>query len=272
MPRLFALFVLLLAAGGCCLNRSFTPISPSQFLGSEHSRKGIAALERGDLTEAEKRLEDAIKYNKNDINHRRYYAEVLWQQGKHQESLQQLSEAVQRGGQSDASLHLSLAAKCLAIRDYTSAYRYADEAVRLDSRDAQSWALRGRTMRLQAIQMAGHAEEVSKMFHQSREDYLRAVSLSPNDRELLAELAAVQMDCGQPERAWATWLSLQNMYPQGGEPAEVLLGKTETLMALQRFDEVQSNLLALQQRGSASPEAEQRWQRMFMAVQDHVRR
>jgi len=258
MFRLFALCLLIWAVG-CQLNRTFTPISPSQILGSERGRQGIAALAQGDLTKAEERLEYAVKLNKNDLNHRRYYAEVLWQQGKHREALQQLDEALKRGGQNSASLHISLAEKYLTIREYPTAYRHADEAVRLDSQDFQGWALRGKIKRLQAIHQ-GYAdpEYTAAMLHQAREDYLRAVSLVPNDRELLAELAAVQMNCGQPEQALATWLTVQSLYPPGGEPAEVLIGKTETLTMLRRFDEAETNLAAIRQRGLENADTERR--------------
>jgi len=272
MFRFVFLCVLLVAAVGCQLNRSFAPISPSQIFGSEQGRKGIAALEQGNLIEAEKRLEDAVKFNKNDINHRRHYAEVLWQQEKYQEALQQLDEAIKRGGQNNASLHISLAEKYLTIREYTTAYHHADAAVRLDSQDHRSWALRGKARRLQAIHLAKHTEHTAAMFHQAREDYLRAVSLFPNHRELLAELAVVQMDCGQPEQALATWLTLQNLYPQGGEPDDVLLGKTETLMILRRFDEAETNLAAIRLRGLANSESGRRLQAMMSATQNSIRR
>jgi tetratricopeptide (TPR) repeat protein len=262
--------VWLAAMVGCQLNRSFAPIAlgPS----SERSRLGIAALERGDLTEAEKRLEDAVRLNKNDINHRRYYAEALWQQGKHQEALQQLDEAVKRGGQNSDSLYISLAEKYLVLQDYTTAYRYADEAVRLNPQDARCWTLRGRAKRLQASHQAGYTEHSTEMFHQARGDYLRAVSLSPNDRELLAELAAVQMSCKQPEQALATWLTIQSLYAQNGEPTEVLIGKTETLLALRRFDEAETALTFIRQRGLENSEEGRRLQERVMAAQGNMRR
>ena len=273
----FSLFgLLLLSAVGCQLHRlngSFATLSPRQIFDSgEQSGQGIAALEQGKLSEAEKLLAHAVKLSKNDINHRRHYAEVLWQQGKHQEALHQLDEAIKRGGQNNASLHISLAEKYLAIREYNTAYHHADKAVHLDSQDYRSWALRGRTKRSQAAHQAGYAEHTTAMLHQAREDYLRAVSLAPNDRELLAELATVQMNCGQQEQALATWLSVQNLYPQKGEPPEVLIGKTETLMALQRFDEAEANLLAIRQRGLDNTEMERRLQEMIMATRNGVRR
>ena len=270
MLRFLSLCTLLILAVGCQLNRSFTPISPGQYFSSGQSQQGIAALERGNLAEAEKYLEDAVRLNKNNVNHRRHYAEALWRQGKSQEALQQLDEALKRGGQNSVSLHISLAEKHLEIGEHapdslTKALHHADEAVRLDSQDYRSWALRGKAKRLQASQQAGYVEHTMAMLHQSREDYLRAVSLSPNNRELLAELATVQMGCRQPEQALATWLTLQNMYPQGSEPNGVLIGKTETLMTLRRFEEAETNLVAIRQRGLANTEAGQRLQAMIGA-------
>jgi len=262
--------VWLVTAIGCQLNRTLAPLAlgPS----SERGRLGIAALERGDLNEAERRLEDAVRLNKNDINHRRYYAEVLWQQGKHQEALQQLDEAIKRGGQNSDALYISLAEKYLVLREYTTAHRYADEAVRLNPQDARCWALRGRAKRLQSIHQAGYAEHSAEMLRQAREDYLQAVSLSPSDRELLAELAAIQMSCGQPEQALATWLTIQSLYSQNSEPTEVLIGKTETLLALRRFDEAETNLTLLRQRGLENSEEGRRLQGMFMAARGEIRR
>ena len=272
MFRCFFLSVALVLTVGCQLGRTFTPISPSQMYSSNQGQQGIAALEQGKLAEAEKQLENAVRYDKNDINHRRHYAEALWQQGKHQEALHQLDEAIKRGGYHNASLHISLAEKNLVLREYATAHRHADEAVRLDSKDYQSWALRGRAKWLQASQQAGYVEHSLAMLHQAREDYFRAVSLAPNNRQLLAELATVQMGCRQPEQALATWLTLQSLYPQGEEPDEVVIGKTETLMVLQRFDEAEANLTAVRQRGLENTEAGQRLQAMIMATQNRVQR
>ena len=271
----FPLFgLLLLLAVGCQLHRmngSFATLSPRLVFDSgEYSRLGIAAMEQDKLTEAEKQLEHAVKLSKNDINHRRHYAEALWRQGKHQEALQQLEEAIKRGGQNNASLHISLAEKYLAIQEYDTAYRHADEAVRLDSQDYRSWALRGKTKCWQTAHQAGYDKHT--MLQQAREDYLRAVSLAPNERELLTELATIQMSLGQPEQALATWLNVQSLYSQKGEPPEVLIGKTETLMALQRFEEAEANLLTIRQRGLDHSEWEHRLQKMIAVIRSNVRR
>ena len=273
MFRFLSLCTLLALTSGCLFNRSFTTISPSQIYSSNQSRLGIEALEQGKLSEAEKQLESAVRLSKSDVNYRRHYAEALWQQGKHQEALQQLNEALKYGGQNSASLHISLAEKYLVIRKYAESQHHADEAVRLDPQDYRSWALRGRAKQLQATQQAGYVEHTLAMLQQAREDYFRAVSLSPNNRELMAELAAIQMGCGQPEQALATWLTLQNLYPQGSEPNEVLLGTTETLVVLRRFDEAETNLQTIRQRGLEHSEAGQRLQAIIIANQhEDVRR
>ena len=250
---------------GCQFNRSFAPISPGHLFSNEQSRQGIVALEHGNLSDAERLLENAVKWNKNDINHRQRYAEVLWQQGKYQESLQQLNEAVKlRDGHDNASLHISLAEKLLEIQEFTRAKHHANAAVRLNPQDHRSWALRGKAKYRLATQRAGFNENTLAMLHEARDDYLRAVSLAPNDSALLVELAAVQMSCGQPEQALATWLTIQNLYSQGSEPHEVLIGKTETLAMLQRFDEAEATLATIRQRGLATPEIERRLQETMM--------
>ena len=270
MIRLLAFYLLPVFAMGCQFNQSFAPISPRHFFGSEQSRQGIVALEQGNLAEAEKRLEDAVKWNRNDSNNRRHYAEALWLQGKHQEALQQLDVAVQRGGQNSALLHISLAEKRLELLEFKTAHEHADEAVRLEPQNYRSWALRGRAKWMQATHQAGYAEHTLAVLHEARNDYLRAVSLAPNDAELLTELAVLQMSCGQPEQALATWLSVQNLYPQGGEPQEMLLGKMETLTSLQRFDEAESTMLTMRRRRMSNPEAERRLQETMTAAKEEV--
>ena len=261
---------ILLSATGCQFNRQFAPITPGHVFSNELGRRGIVAKEQGDLAEAERQLEDAVKWNKNNINHRLNFAEVLWKQGRHQESLYQLNEAVKRGGQDDASLHISLAEKYLEIREYTIAERHANEAVRLAPQNHRSWALRGQARYMRATLRPGDPSEQSlATLREAREDYIRAVSLAPNnstDSTLLMGLANVQMRCGQPEQALATWLTAQRLYQQGNEPYEILVGKMETLAMLQRFNEAETTLATIRQRGLEIPGMEQRLQETMIAT------
>jgi tetratricopeptide (TPR) repeat protein len=248
--RLFLTLIFLMLLVGCHWNRSFKPITPGQILSGERSRLGIAAMEQGNLGEAEKRLEEAVKLNKKDINHRRHYAEALWQRGKYEESLQQLGEAVKLGGNNDVSLHISLAEKYLAMTQPSTAYRHADLAVRLAPQEYKGWTLRGKAGWLLAVgqRNSDSPEKVEQYMIQAKNDYYRALSLSPNTREILPELAAVQMSCGQPELALATWQNLQESFPKGAEPTDLLCGKAETFIALYRFDEAIDCLVIVRQR------------------------
>ncbi|MDR1962350.1 MAG: tetratricopeptide repeat protein [Planctomycetaceae bacterium] len=269
--RIFSIFFLLMLLGGCHWGGSLKPITPGQILSNERSRRGITALERGDLAEAEKHLEEAVKLNKKDADHRRYYADALWQRGKYEEALQQLDEALKRGGNNDASLHISLAEKHLMLNRPSTAYRHADAVVRLSPQEYKGWALRGKSGWFLAAgqQQTDSPEQARQNMIQARNDYYRALSFSPNNRELLPELAAVQMICRQPEHALATWQNLQDLFPKGTEPTDLLRGKAEALIALQRFDEAARCLHDARQRDPQHPEIEQRLQEVLAMSQQN---
>jgi tetratricopeptide (TPR) repeat protein len=258
--RFLLLFLLLIFLNGCHWGGALKPITPSQILSGERSRLGIAAMERGDLAEAEKRLEEAVKLNKKDIAHRRHYADALWQRGKYEDALEQLNEAIKRGGTEDTSLHISLAEKHLLLNRPSTAYQHANAAIRLAPQEYKGWALRGKAGWFLATgqQSDDSAENIQQRMVQARNDYYRALSFSPNNRDLLPELAAVQMICRQPEHALATWQNLQDLFPKGTEPADLLRGKAEALIALQRFDEAIQCLHTAHQREPERPEIEQR--------------
>ncbi|MDR2117150.1 MAG: tetratricopeptide repeat protein [Planctomycetaceae bacterium] len=263
---------------GCHWGNALRTITPIQMLSNERSRLGIAAMERGDITEAEKRLEEAVKLNKRDADHRRHYADALWQRGKYEDALRQLDEAAKRGGINDVSLHISLAEKHLMLNHFSTAYHHADIAVRLAPQEYKGWALRGKAGWFLATgqQLSGQPElsdspeKIQQNLVQAKNDYYRALSFSPNNRDLLPELAAVQMICGQPEHALATWQHLQELFPKGGEPADLFRGKAEALIALQRFDEAIQCLNSAQQREPEHPEIEQRLREVIAAAQKNL--
>ncbi|MDR1271007.1 MAG: tetratricopeptide repeat protein [Planctomycetaceae bacterium] len=272
LVRLFWLFLLLIFLSGCHWGKALKPITPSQILSSERSRLGIAAMERGDLAEAEKRLEEAVKLNKKDIDHRRHYADALWQRGKYDDALRQLDEAVKRGGISDTSLHISLAEKHLMLNRLSTAYHHADAAIRLAPQEYKGWALRGKAgwFLVTEQQFSDSPEKVQEYMVQARNDYYRALSFSPNDRDLLPELAAIQMICRQPEHALATWQHLQDLFPKGSEPADLLRGKAEALIALRRFEEAIQCLNTARQREPEHPEIEQRIREVIAMTQKNL--
>jgi tetratricopeptide (TPR) repeat protein len=271
--RLLWVFFLLAILNGCHWGGTLKPITPSQILSGERSRLGIAAMERGDLAEAEKRLEEAVKLSKKDIAHRRHYADALWQCGKYEDALRQLNEAIKLGGTDDVSLHISLAEKHLILNRPSIAFQHANIAIRLAPHEYKGWALRGKagwflaTGQQTEQQLDELPEKVQQYMVQARNDYYRALSFSPNNRDLLPELAAVQMICRQPEHALATWQNLQDLFPKGAEPADLLRGKAEALIALQRFDEAIHCLHTAYQREPERPEIEQRIREVIAMTQ-----
>lgn len=266
---------------GCQWSRQIKPMTPSQYFSGELSRDGNAAMEKGQWEDAEKKLGEAVKLNKKDAELRRHYAEALWNQGKRVEALRQLDEAIKRGGAQDGSLHISLAEKRLAMDDPATAYAHADEAVRLASVDHKSWALRAKAgwflaqREAQASSAESTTQRTSELFRQrmlqSRNDYYRALSLSPNNRDILPELAAVQMLCGQPEHALASWQSLQELFPPDAVPADLLRGKAEAYIALSRFDDALSALCKARDREPGRPEIGQRLQEVIALTQQRYR-
>ncbi|MGL4595592.1 MAG: tetratricopeptide repeat protein [Thermoguttaceae bacterium] len=265
--------MLCLYSTGCHWGRSFKPMTPTQLLSRERSRAGIAAMDRGDLTGAEKHLEEAVRLNKHDLDYRRHYAETLWRQGKYQESLEQLNEAIKRGGASDASLRISIAEKCLEMNRPNDALRHADEAIRLNSNEAKGWALRAKSRWFLASEDAKKnetAENIQANLKQSRNDYYRALSLSPQNRDILPELAAVQMLCKQPEASLATWQDLQEQYHRGSEPADIWRGKAEAYIALGRLDDATRCLKVAQIIEPSRPDIADRLQEVFALQQNSI--
>ncbi len=265
---LFLIGVMLPA--GCRWTGTLKTLTPTQLLSSESSQKGMAALEREDYEEAEKRLGDAVRYDKKDLAHRRNYAEVLWQQGKHAAALKQLDAAIQHGGENDALLHMSLAEKNLSLEQPSLAFHHASQAIRLNPNDSRNWALRAKAGLNQVIRQdhtwtRAHYDEV---LEQVKIDYYKALTLTPDKRELLPELAQAQMLSGEPEHALATWQNFQAGFQPGTESIELLCGKAETLVTLHRFDEALVCLTAAQKLAPNRPELVRR----YTEVADMARR
>ncbi|GHT46289.1 hypothetical protein FACS189454_07210 [Planctomycetales bacterium] len=254
MLRFF--FYMILCSGlfysvGCQLNRKLIVLSPSQIISSERGRRGIEAQEQGHWKEAEKHLEEAVKLNKKDAAVRLHYADVLWQNGKREESLRQLDDIAKHCGGEDANLQISLAEKYLEMQHYELAERSAAEAVRLAPTQYRAWVLSGKTK--MCLAATANASETRRYYLEAKEDYLRAASLSQDQKdilrnEILPKLAETQRRCGQPQQALATLLSLEKMYPQGKEPAALLQCKAETLFDLNRNPEATACLNTLRQR------------------------
>ncbi|MDR1486310.1 MAG: hypothetical protein LBT09_16015 [Planctomycetaceae bacterium] len=259
----FLFFVLSLMLG-CKLPQTFNPLTASRLRSVELEHLGNTALERGDNPAAEKYLSDALRLNRRDVELRRSYAESLWRQGKQREALAQLQYAQKHGGQNGATLNISLAEKLLVLDDIDGAYKQADEAVRFAPQDARGWALRGKAILALVQKQLNTSDEKNKiadnesvnqpdnkmtdkireLIVKSRNDYYRAISIDPENRVILAELANVQLLAGQPEHSLVTLQNLQEQYPPNSIPPEILRCKARAYIALKKYDEANRCLAA----------------------------
>lgn len=210
------------------------------------AREANAEIELGMLNAAEKKLERAVKLNPKETDIRRHYAEVLWLQGKHRESIDQLVSATKIGiqeGQEDGLVGISLAEKLLLENQIDGANRIAKKALESAPKEFKSWALHAKIQvvlgKMESFE--GRRDSADRYFQRASSDYYRAIALAPQDSEqtriLLAELAELQMQLQQPERALSIWQNLERHYQPNPQPTVYLLGKAKTLLALKRLDD-----------------------------------
>ena len=246
--RLFCICLLAAIVGnGGCLHRLKTrPLTPSIVQSRELCREANTAMELGHWSEAEKKMERAVKLNPNETDIRRHYAEVLWQLGKHQDSLRQLEEASkisQKEGSEDETLVLSIAEKLLVLGQIDGASRFAKRAIDIAPGRHKGWVLHGKMeLSLGDNQMLqGNEEQAHKHFQKAAADYYRALALSAPESnetvEILSELAVLQTKMKQPQRALAIWQTLERQYSPNPQPIFVTRGKAETLLEMEQFDE-----------------------------------
>ncbi len=100
--------LLAVLACGCRLPGGRGPVSQSLVSCRQLSQQGIAALERGQVQQAEGMLGKAVAACPIDPEARRYYAEALWRGGARQEAIAQLHEACKLASE-DAPMRVRLA-------------------------------------------------------------------------------------------------------------------------------------------------------------------
>jgi tetratricopeptide (TPR) repeat protein len=256
----FSLLILFFVlSNGCKLPHTFNPLTATRLRSIELEHLGNTALERGDNKTAEKYFSDALRLNRRDVDLRRSYAESLWQQGKNTDAIEQLKYAQKHGGgQNDVNLNISLAEKLLCMNNIDDAYKQADEAVRLSPQDSRGWALRGKASMMYVQNQLNSPvmkmditnvkpediknidqvkEKIRERIINSRNDYYRAISMDPSNRNILADLAEIQLLAGQPEHSLITLQNLQEQYPPESIPSHILQCKAKVYFALKKYDE-----------------------------------
>ncbi len=248
------LFTEIVFGGAGCLHRLKTrPLTPGIVQSRELCREASTAMELGQWDDAEKKMERAVKLNPKETDIRRHYAEVLWQQGKHKESLRQLDEATKIGkkeGNEDETLSLSIAEKLLILGQTDGASRFAKKAIDLAPGGYKGWALHGKAEFDQGenLLQRGKEEQAHKHYQRATADYYRALALlapgAYETAEILSELAVLQTKMKQPQRALAIWQTLERQHRPNPLPISLIQGKAETLQEMGRIDEAVNTYLA----------------------------
>jgi len=237
----FACLLVALLASGCRLPGRDGPISESLVNCRQLSRRGIAALERGQQQEAEKLLAEAVAACPVDPEARRQYAEALWQRGASHQAIEQLEEAG-RLVEEDATLRVRLAEMQFGIGQVRLARQTAERALDADPRSAAAWIARGRVMRAE-----GNVP-------QALADYHRALGYAPTNPEILLATAELYHELNRPQRMLETLHSLTDTYVPGEEPQRVLHLTGLAYLTLGRYQDAVASLSAAVRREQPTPE------------------
>ena len=158
-----------------------------------------------------------------------------------QDAIAQLEQAGRLAGE-DASLSARLAEMRLDNGQPDLARQDAEQALKLDPKLPNAWAIRGGIRRA-----AGQP-------HEALADYLLALSYTPNDRAILLEIAELHRQLNQPERALQTLQTLADTYSPGEEPGQVLYLTGLAYLPLGRHDEGRESFRAAVGRGKPTAE------------------
>ncbi|MBN1395621.1 MAG: tetratricopeptide repeat protein [Pirellulales bacterium] len=235
--------VLLLALlpSGCRLPGRDGPVPQALADCRRLSRRGVAALERGQQQTAENLLAQAVTACPFDAEARRHYAESLWMRDARGDAIAQMEEAV-RLAEEEAAFAVRLAEMYLADGQAKLARRGAERAVELDPTMSRAWATRGGAMR-----SLGQPREALN-------DYHRALGLAPDDRDILLTVAELHLQLDRPRRALQTLQGLAETYPPGEEPSQVLSLLGRAYVAVGRYEDGAESLAAAAARGRPTAE------------------
>jgi tetratricopeptide (TPR) repeat protein len=233
--------LVLLAATGCSTLGSRGREAQSAAAARQLTQQGTSALERGDWLRAESLFERAVATSASDAEARRSYAETLWHRGAATEALAQLEEACTHAGH-DPGLAVRTGEVDLALGRLDQASRLADKALRLDSRFAPAWALRGRV-----AAAAGKPREALA-------DYQRSLGLAPDSYEVGILVAETYRQLNEPEQALVALQALADRHSPGDEPQQVLHLEGMALAALARYEDAARVLSQAAERQRPTPD------------------
>jgi tetratricopeptide (TPR) repeat protein len=253
MRLLLAILIASPLAYGCALAGRRGPSTAEVAVGRELGLQGQAAFEAGRWDEAERLLKDAIEKSPADAASHRTLAETLWRRGAYAEAIAHIDAAV-KASPTDAELAVRAGEMRLTTESFEAAVTMADEAIRRDPKSPAAWALRGR------------AHQQLMQTERALADFQRALEFQPHDRNLLAEVAGIYQQIGQPTRKLTTLRQLIATYPPGQAPQQLLIWEGATLCDLGRHDQAVEALSAANSSGPANIEARFQLARAYAAA------
>jgi tetratricopeptide (TPR) repeat protein len=236
-----AILAALWATGGCAMLGRHGPQVDDVTKCRELTQQGVTAKELGQWEQSEKLLERAVEASPTDTVTRRTLADVLWHRGATKEALLQMEAAVRLDG-SDASMMVRDGEMLLAIGATDKALQRAEDAIRLDQKLSSAWALRGR--------IYWHLNQTDRALA----DLQRSLQYSPDNPDVLMDVAAMYRQRGQHDRCLATLHHLFDTYPPGQESQMALWMQGLTLADLGRPEQAVESLLAASRIGPPNPD------------------
>lgn len=207
----------------------------------DFQREGVAALERGDDERAHEMLVKAVSASPTDVDARRQLAEVLWEEGRPNEAIEQIEAAVELEPTHGPTV-VRAGEMLLAAGQIDQAQPFAQRGLALDHTSPGAWALRGRIYRRQ-----GNAERALA-------DLQRALQYAPDSRDILFDVSELHYQLGRPQRCLTTLHYLLDRYPRGEQPQRALWLEGLAYQSVDRPREAAASLLAASTRGEPHPE------------------
>lgn len=204
-------------------------------------QQGVDALEHRRLEDAERYCSQAVRACPDDPQARRYYADVLWEQGRPKEALAQIDAAL-HNAPDDIEARLRSAEMRVITRDYDGALDDVRKVIDIDPKSGPAWAMKGRILREQGELQAALAATQ------------RSLTYEPRRRDVLRQSADIYAALNQPSKALCALQALSDTYAPGEEPQDLFVAQGFAYAALDRkIDAAQSFRVACE-RGPASSE------------------
>jgi tetratricopeptide (TPR) repeat protein len=220
----------LVLATGCATLRDRNPIDEDVIIARQLSQQGVDARQEGDWSAAEDRFRSAIKYCPEDHTARVHYAECLWRRGASEEAIDELSKAIELSDGNDVDSISRMGEMAQQMGDTDAANKLVVHALGVNPTNAKAWKLKASLLRA-----AGRDEASLACYH-------RALSYSPDDKDIQAATAEIYFANDRPDRAVAVLDRVLLDFEPGERRGEVLHMRGLALAQLKRTREAIESL------------------------------